>query len=104
MKLLEEHPFPVLLLDWSMPVVNGLELTRAMRARGMQDTCVIMLTGRDEVFDYEQGYGAGVDDFLSKRVPDVELLARIHAAFTTFSLRRELRETQAGLAALRARK
>ena len=104
MKLLEEQPFPVLLVDWSMPVMNGIELTRAVRARGMQDTYVIMLTARDEAFDYEQGYDAGVDDYLTKRVRDVELLARVHAALTTYSLRRELRETRAELAALRAKK
>ena len=104
MKLLEEQPFPVLLVDWSMPVMNGIELTRAIRARGMQDTYVIMLTARDEAFDYEQAYLAGVDDFLTKRVRDVELLARIHSGFTTCSLRRELRETRAELAAVRAKK
>jgi CheY-like chemotaxis protein len=104
MKLLEEHPFPVLLVDWSMPGMNGIELTRAIRARGMQDIYVIMLTARDEAFDFEQGYAAGVDDYLTKRVRDVELLARIHAAFTTYSLRRELRETRAELAAFRGRK
>jgi hypothetical protein len=45
-----------------------------------------------------------VDDYLSKKVRDVELMARIHSAFTTYSLRRELRETRAQLAAAIGRK
>jgi CheY-like chemotaxis protein len=104
MELLEEQPFPVLLVDWRMPLMDGLELTRAVRARGMLEIYVIMLTSTEDEIGYEQGYQAGVDDYLTKKVRDVELLARIHAAFTTFSLRRELRETRAELAALRARK
>lgn len=102
--LLEEQPFPVLLVDWRMPVMDGLELTRAVRARGLKDIYVIMLTSIEDELGYEQGYQAGVDDYLIKKVRDVELLARIHAAFTVYSLRQELRTTRAELAALRARK
>ena len=42
----------------------------------------------------------GVDDYLTKKIPDVELHARIHAAFNTAALRRSLKEAQAALAAL----
>jgi DNA-binding response OmpR family regulator len=101
MALLEQQPFRVLLLDWRMPTMDGIELTKELRARGLTDPYVIMLTSKDEPIDYEQGYQAGVDDYLSKKVRDVELFARIHAGITTFSLRRELRETKAELAALR---
>jgi CheY-like chemotaxis protein len=81
MELLEEQPFPVLLVDWRMPLMDGLELTRAVRARGMLEIYVIMLTSTEDEIGYEQGYQAGVDDYLTKKVRDVELLARIHAAF-----------------------
>lgn len=104
LRLTENHNFGVLLVDWQMPEMDGIELTQQLRARGMHDTCVIMLTARDGDVDYEQGYLAGVDDYLSKKVRDVELLARIHSAFTTYSLRRELRETRNQLAAAIARK
>jgi CheY-like chemotaxis protein len=103
LQLLERQSFPVVLVDWTMPVMDGIELTQHLRNLGMQDTYVVMLTGKDEDLDFERGYLAGVDDFLSKRVREVELLARIHAAFTTYSLRCELRETRAELAAARGR-
>jgi CheY-like chemotaxis protein len=104
LKRMEEEPFPVLLVDWRMPVMDGIELTRHLRARGMADTYIVMLTSRDDDLECEQGYLAGVDDYLTKKVRDVELLARIHAAFAMFALRRELRETRAALAASQARK
>jgi hypothetical protein len=56
-----------------------------------------MLTMREASVDYERGYVAGVDDYLSKRVPDAELFARITAAFNTLALRRSLKEAQAAL-------
>jgi DNA-binding response OmpR family regulator len=104
LSLTEKRTFGVLLVDWQMPEMDGIELTQQLRARGMHDTCVIMLTARDGDVDYEQAYLAGVDDYLSKKVRDVELLSRVHSAFTTYSLRRQLRETRAQLAAAQARK
>jgi DNA-binding response OmpR family regulator len=95
---------PVMLVDWSMPVMNGIELTERLRARGMDDAYIIMLTGRDSKLDYEAGYRAGVDDYLTKKVRDTELLARIHAGFNTYSLRRSLKEVRAELAAVLADK
>jgi two-component system, cell cycle response regulator len=56
-----------------------------------------MLTMRGANIDYERGYLSGVDDYLTKKAPDPELFARIHAAFNTLALRRSLKETQAAL-------
>ena len=100
LEVLERHWFPVVITDWQMPVMDGLELTQALRRKGVNDTFVIMLTVLDSSFDYERAYESGVDDYLSKKQPDVELYARIHSAFTTLSLRRELQAARAALAAL----
>lgn len=97
--LLDKQFFPVLLIDWQMPVMDGIELTKRLRARGMTDTYVIMLTSRDTSFDYERGYAAGVDDYLTKKIREVELLARIQAGFSTFSLRCALKKARAAPAA-----
>jgi CheY-like chemotaxis protein len=105
LELLESRPvIPVLLVDWSMPVMTGIELTERLRARGMDDSYIIMLTARDTNLDYEAGYRAGVDDYLTKKVRDSELLARIHSGFSTFSLRRSLKEVRATLAEVLADK
>ena len=96
--LLSQQWFPLVITDWQMPVMDGIAFTEALRARGVDDTYVIMLTMRESSMDYERGYLAGVDDYLTKRLPDAELFARIHAAFNTLALRRSLKETQAALA------
>jgi DNA-binding response OmpR family regulator len=102
--LLEGPVIPVLLVDWSMPVMTGIELTEQLRARGMDESYIIMLTARDSNLDYEVGYRAGVDDYLTKKVRDSELLARIHSGFSTFALRRSLKEVRATLAEVLADK
>jgi two-component system, cell cycle response regulator len=96
--LMVEKRFPVLLTDLQMPGMDGIELTQRVRSRGMDDAYIIMLTMRDASVDYERGYAAGVDDYLTKKLPDVELHARINAAFNTSALRRELKEVKAKLA------
>lgn len=98
LKMLEQKWFPVVVTDWQMPVISGVEMVEQLRARGVMDTYVLMLTVLDSTFDYERAYDAGVDDYLTKKAPDVELLARIHAAFSTVSLRRSLREAREALA------
>ncbi|HEY0939364.1 MAG TPA: response regulator [Steroidobacter sp.] len=92
--LLARQWCPLVITDWHMPVMDGLALTQALRQRGAEDTYIIMLTMRDASTDFEQGYVAGVDDYLTKMVSDPELFARIHAAFNTLALRRSLRQAQ----------
>jgi two-component system, cell cycle response regulator len=89
--------YPLVITDWQMPVMDGIAFTEALRARGLDDTYVIMLTMRGANLDYERGYLAGVDDYLTKKVPDAELFARIHGAFNTLALRRSLKETRSAL-------
>ncbi len=97
LKILAERWYPVVITDWQMPVMDGIAFTESLRSRGGDDTYIIMLTMRDAHMDYERGYVSGVDDYLSKKVPDIELFSRINAAFNTLALRRSLRETQAAL-------
>jgi DNA-binding response OmpR family regulator len=95
---MKEKAAPVVVVDWQMPLVDGIEFTEKCRALKHVDTYIIMLTARSEDIDYERGLAAGVDDYLTKDVRDAELLARIHAGFNTYSLRQALRETRAALA------
>jgi PleD family two-component response regulator len=97
LQLIDQQWYPLVITDWLMPVMDGIAFTEALRERGATDTYIIMLTMREASVDYERGYIAGVDDYLSKRVPDAELFARITAAFNTLALRRSLKEAQAAL-------
>lgn len=89
--------FPVVVTDWEMPGMSGIEFTERLRGRGVDDTYVIMLTVREGGMNYERGYSSGVDDYLTKKLPDTELLARVQAAFNTLALRRSLKEARSAL-------
>lgn len=97
LEILAREWYPLVITDWQMPVMDGLGLTRTLRARAAEDTYIIMLTMRDSSADFEQGYIAGVDDYLTKTVSDAELFSRVYAAFNTLALRRSLREAQAAV-------
>lgn len=95
--LLVKRWFPVVITDWEMPNLSGVQFAERLRSRGVDDTYIIMLTVRDSGLDYERGYAAGVDDYLTKKLPDAELLARVQSAFRTLALRRSLKEARSAL-------
>jgi DNA-binding response OmpR family regulator len=68
----------LILLDWEMPGISGLEVCRRLRSTGIQ-VPVILLTGRSAVEDRVVGLDAGADDYLAKPFSIEELLARIRA-------------------------
>lgn len=68
----------LVILDWMMPGLSGVEVCRRLRATGNK-VPVILLTARDEVSDRVAGLDAGADDYLVKPFSIEELLARIRA-------------------------
>jgi DNA-binding response OmpR family regulator len=70
--------FAVLVVDLGLPGMNGLELIRLLRARGLK-TPVLILTARGSWQDKVEGLYAGADDFIVKPVRIEELVARLHA-------------------------
>jgi two-component system, OmpR family, response regulator MprA len=72
-----DRPPDLVILDWMLPGLDGLEVLRRLRAAG--DLPVIMLTARDSVSDRVAGLEAGADDYLVKPFHFEELLARIRA-------------------------
>jgi two-component system, OmpR family, alkaline phosphatase synthesis response regulator PhoP len=70
--------FDLVLLDVMLPRVNGLDVLRELRKRGV-DTPVIMLTAKGQVVDKVVGLKLGADDYVTKPFEMVELLARIEA-------------------------
>ena len=73
-----EHLPELVVLDIMLPGIDGLEVTRRLRAAG-DDVSILMLTARDEVKDRVEGLETGADDYLVKPFSFEELLARVHA-------------------------
>lgn len=68
----------LLILDWMLPGISGLDLCLRLRNTGVQ-LPIIMLTARDEVPDRVMGLNAGADDYVTKPFSMEELLARVKA-------------------------
>lgn len=90
LELLRTQSFPVVITDWQMPRMDGIQMTERLRAEGDNETYIIMLTVLDDASSHERGYFAGVDDYLSKRAPDAKIVAGIRAAFRAVEMRRAL--------------
>jgi len=89
---LRTESFPVAIIDWVMPGLDGLELCRRVRARGDEPvyTYVILLTAMSGRENRVLGYEAGADDFLSKPLDRGELMARIGVARRILDMQQEL--------------
>lgn len=78
-RISEDRP-DIILMDWMMPSVSGLELTRRLRKDSFtEDIPIIMLTARVSEDDKVAGLEAGTDDYVIKPFSPRELLARIRA-------------------------
>ena len=75
---LKMNEYDVIVLDWELPKVSGVDVCKQYRASGGK-TPVIMLTGRRDVEDRITGLDAGCDDYLAKPFVAGELSARIRA-------------------------
>ena len=98
LRQMEERPAQILVADWLMPEMDGLELTRRVRQldeAGNRYTYVILLTAKEGVSALQEAFDEGVDDFISKSVMNQQLLHRILAADRLVSIQnRVLSENQ----------
>lgn len=79
LKIADRRP-DLILMDWMMPGVSGVELTRELRNQPTtKDIPIIMLTARAEEEDRIRGLNIGCDDYVSKPFSYPELVARIQA-------------------------
>jgi signal transduction histidine kinase len=80
-------PPDVLVLDWVMPGVSGIEVVRFMRSEGqLPQVPVLLLTARGEPQQIVEGLSAGANDYLAKPYHDEELRARVAALIRTSRL------------------
>jgi two-component system, OmpR family, phosphate regulon response regulator PhoB len=76
-----EDPPDLILLDWMLPSLSGIEICRRLRRnKATREIPVIMLTARSEEGDKIRGLDIGADDYVTKPYSIKELIARIHAA------------------------
>jgi len=77
---LKESPPDLVVLDWMLPGISGIELCRRLRARPDTERLpIIMLTARGEESERVRGLSTGADDYLVKPFSVPELLARVKA-------------------------
>jgi len=74
----QAHQPAVIILDWLMPGLDGIEVVKCLRAANNR-VLVLMLTARDAIEDRVQGLDSGADDYLVKPFAPAELLARVNA-------------------------
>lgn len=74
---LDQDPPHLILLDWELPGISGLELLKQLREQIDHSLPVMFITGRDEEADIVKALKAGADDYLLKPLRRQELLARI---------------------------
>ncbi|MDH5757435.1 MAG: hybrid sensor histidine kinase/response regulator, partial [Nitrospinota bacterium] len=78
---LSESPADIIILDWMLPKMSGIELLTKLKSTSMwRSIPVIMVTVKENMSDGEEGLAAGAHDFIKKPVDRVEFLARVHAA------------------------
>lgn len=91
LEMCKSDPPDIVLSDWMMPQMNGLEFCDAFRnLPGDHYGYFILLTSKSEKGEVAQGLQAGADDFLSKPVNAHELRARISAGERILDMQREL--------------
>ena len=106
--ILHREAPPIVLSDWNMPEMDGIELCRAIRAiEGMSLIYIIILTAQSNKECVVEALEAGANDFLNKPFHHQELIARLNAGMRVIQLeagllreRRELRKINAELATL----
>ncbi|MFN7599445.1 MAG: PleD family two-component system response regulator, partial [Cereibacter sp.] len=93
LKLCQDTAFHMILSDWGMPGMSGLDLCRAVRAMPHDGYgYFILLTSKSDKAEVADGLDAGADDFLSKPINPDELRARMRAGERVLTMQQELLE------------
>ena len=90
LQILSEHKPDLVLLDWMMPEMSGIEVLEKLRATPeCRALPVIMLTARGATEDKVSGLDAGADDYVTKPIDEAELWARIRSMLRIARLEKE---------------
>ncbi|MGM0455165.1 MAG: response regulator [Cyanobacteriota bacterium] len=84
----------LIICDWMMPEMNGVDLCRTIKAKPeLETTFFILLTAREQIDDRVCGLNAGADDFISKPIETEELLARVRSGLRLNHLNQQLTQS-----------
>lgn len=78
-KILEQENIDLILLDWMMPGVSGIDFASRIRREGNNHVGIIMLTAKDDESDLIRGLDVGADDYVKKPFSTKELISRMNA-------------------------
>jgi serine/threonine protein kinase len=92
---LQSQQFDVVILDWDLPDLKGIDLLRMYRSGG-GDAPILLLTGRDEVDDKSLGLDSGADDYLTKPFHPKELSSRLRAILRRFEGKKSIPKPLSG--------
>jgi putative two-component system response regulator len=99
--VLAEHRPRLILADWAMPRMDGLSMCRSIRAMNdSQYVHIVLMTVHAKKCGLIEAFDAGVDDFLTKPVAELDLLASIRAGFRAVALHDDLLRRSRGSDAL----
>jgi len=97
---LKEHPVDVVLADWLMPEMDGLELAKRIRQQDKEHqhyTGIVLLTAKDDISSIRIAFEEGVDDYIVKPPNQIELAARIYSAGRVAIMQNELLQSTQNL-------
>ena len=93
LKRIKEHPVDVVLADWLMPEMDGLELAKEIRQLDEENhhyTGIVLLTAKDDISSIRIAFEEGVDDYIVKPPNQVELAARVYSAGRVATMQNDL--------------
>jgi len=89
LKLVEKIEFDVIVLDWKMPKVSGIEVCRQLREMGNK-TPILLLTALSQVSNKVEALNSGADDYITKPFSFEELLARVKATKRRYDIEKDV--------------
>lgn len=101
LEILKTSLFPIVVTDWMMPEMDGIELCRRIRNElNSAYIYIVVLTARDSSEDILRGFETGADDYLTKPFDHAEMLARINTGTRVIRLERSLKQAYREIKAL----
>ncbi len=92
LELYEKEFFPIVLTDWMMPEINGLELCRRLRTNDFPGyVYIIILTAKDSKESIISGLDAGADDYITKPFHSAELQVRLKTAIRILEMEKDFK-------------